>query len=258
LDAGLCFPNNIILDTLRVKNSPIDPSKHRTVPKGPHVQYGAREVRVERRSCQADTCAYVKSFWRAFSRFYYPTVMGNPATALGKRKSTRPIILSSDEEGTDKTYKSEDSNSTFKDAIRSKTHRVSSEKLSTKLARLNSVNNVFTGRSKLLRPLHSVALHSTASALLLRDDLLTWYDKVKNVRGMPWRKDYDSRLSGEAQTQRTYEVLVSEIMLQQTQMFVPTSYVTLPIATNESPHRTTVIPYYNRWMDVFPTVEGHH
>ncbi|KAF9510609.1 hypothetical protein BS47DRAFT_55017 [Hydnum rufescens UP504] len=163
--------------------------------------------------------------------------MGNPSTALGKRKSTRPIILSSDEEGTNKARKNEDSNSTFKDATLRKSHRVSSEKRFTKLARLNSVNDVLTGRSKTSRPLHSIALHSAASLLLLRDHLLAWYDKVKNIRGMPWRKDYDSRLSGEAQSQRAYEVLVSEIMLQQTQI-------------------TTVIPYYNRWMDAFPTVKA--
>ncbi|KAF9507063.1 hypothetical protein BS47DRAFT_350177 [Hydnum rufescens UP504] len=41
--------------------------------------------------------------------------MGNPPMALGKRNPTRPIILSFDEDGTNKTCKNEDSNSTFED-----------------------------------------------------------------------------------------------------------------------------------------------
>ena len=52
-------------------------------------------------------------------------------------------------------------------------------------------------------------------------DLITWYDHVK--RDLPWRIDQDP-----------YRVLVSEIMLQQTQV-------------------VTVIPYYQRFMTLFPT-----
>lgn len=52
--------------------------------------------------------------------------------------------------------------------------------------------------------------------------LLTWYDT--DGRYLPWRRDHDP-----------YHVWVSEIMLQQTQV-------------------NTVIPYYNRFMDWFPTV----
>jgi hypothetical protein len=77
-----------------------------------------------------------------FSRFY--------EEALEKRRCPHPIISSSDEEDlrTNKTRKSEDSNLTFEDAIviPLKTHGVSSEKRFTKLARLNSVNDVLTAR----------------------------------------------------------------------------------------------------------------
>lgn len=52
--------------------------------------------------------------------------------------------------------------------------------------------------------------------------LLTWYDQ--EGRNLPWRKDH-----------QPYHVWVSEIMLQQTQV-------------------QTVIPYYQRFMDWFPTV----
>ena len=55
------------------------------------------------------------------------------------------------------------------------------------------------------------------------DDLLSWF--YENQRAMPWRKTKDP-----------YSIWVSEIMLQQTQV-------------------ATVIPYYERWMKKFPSVE---
>ena len=54
--------------------------------------------------------------------------------------------------------------------------------------------------------------------------LLQWYRT--NRRNLPWRRRQDD----------PYAVWVSEIMLQQTQV-------------------VTVIPYYNRWMERFPTLE---
>ena len=51
---------------------------------------------------------------------------------------------------------------------------------------------------------------------------MEWFQK--NKRPLPWRARY-----------RPYEVWVSEIMLQQTQM-------------------ETVLPYFRRWMKVFPTI----
>ncbi len=55
-----------------------------------------------------------------------------------------------------------------------------------------------------------------------RRTLLTWYDQEK--RDLPWRR-----------TNNPYAIWVSEIMLQQTQV-------------------QTVIPYYERFLDWFPTV----
>jgi len=53
--------------------------------------------------------------------------------------------------------------------------------------------------------------------------LLNWYDNQK--REMPWRKNRDP-----------YRILVSEFMLQQTQV-------------------KTVIPYFKKWMESFPTTK---
>ncbi|KAJ7755354.1 DNA glycosylase [Mycena maculata] len=69
----------------------------------------------------------------------------------------------------------------------------------------------------------------------IRTALLRWYSTVYASRNMPWRKQYDSKLDTEERAQRAYEVWISEIMLQQTQV-------------------ATVIPYYNRWMEKFPTI----
>ena len=61
------------------------------------------------------------------------------------------------------------------------------------------------------------------SAINVRDSLLSWYDVKK--RALPWRG------------RDPYGVWVSEIMCQQTKV-------------------DTVIPYYGKWMAVFPTVEA--
>lgn len=58
--------------------------------------------------------------------------------------------------------------------------------------------------------------------LHFQNDLLDWYER--NKRDLPWRKDKDP-----------YKVWVSEIMLQQTRV-------------------DTVIPYFNHFMEKFPTV----
>lgn len=56
-----------------------------------------------------------------------------------------------------------------------------------------------------------------------RRDLIHWYDK--NKRDLPWRKERDP-----------YKIWVSEIMLQQTKV-------------------DTVIPYFERFMEQFPSIE---
>jgi A/G-specific adenine glycosylase len=58
---------------------------------------------------------------------------------------------------------------------------------------------------------------------ILSSTLLTWY--ATQGRDLPWRKTRDP-----------YAIWISEIMLQQTQV-------------------KTVLPYYNRWLQRFPTVE---
>jgi A/G-specific adenine glycosylase len=57
----------------------------------------------------------------------------------------------------------------------------------------------------------------------LSRQLLTWYDQ--NARRLPWRGERDP-----------YRIWISEIMLQQTRI-------------------ETVIPYYQRWLERFPTLD---
>lgn len=64
---------------------------------------------------------------------------------------------------------------------------------------------------------------SEAIVLTLRQRLLSWY--AAQGRDLPWRHTRDP-----------YAIWISEVMLQQTQV-------------------TTVMPYYERWLAAFPTVE---
>ena len=71
----------------------------------------------------------------------------------------------------------------------------------------------------------SLAPQLTQAAIAdLQQRLLDWYDT--QGRDLPWRRTKDP-----------YAIWVSEIMLQQTQV-------------------KTVIPYYERWLEAFPTVEA--
>lgn len=92
-------------------------------------------------------------------------------------------------------------------------------------------------RNASLRCPHPISLHvlTDVDAHEMRTALLAWFAGVHDLRCMPWRKAYNPALGPEERAQRAYEVWVSEVMLQQTQV-------------------TTVIPYYNRWMETFPTI----
>lgn len=68
---------------------------------------------------------------------------------------------------------------------------------------------------------HPPTAHARAG---LRRSLLAWYARTK--RDLPWREDVSP-----------YRVMVSEFMLQQTQV-------------------DTVIPYFNRFLDRFPTIQA--
>ncbi|MDQ0220857.1 A/G-specific adenine glycosylase [Peribacillus cavernae] len=70
---------------------------------------------------------------------------------------------------------------------------------------------------------HDIQHLSKIDSISFRNDLISWFEKEQ--RDLPWRKDQDP-----------YKVWVSEIMLQQTRV-------------------ETVIPYFNRFIDWFPTLE---
>ena len=61
----------------------------------------------------------------------------------------------------------------------------------------------------------------------ITNNILNWYDL--NKRSLPWRKNV-------SQTKKQYYTLISEFMLQQTQV-------------------ATVIPYFNRFIKNIPTIE---
>ncbi|KAI7832337.1 DNA glycosylase [Gamsiella multidivaricata] len=86
---------------------------------------------------------------------------------------------------------------------------------------------------------HSRSYHrftTLKSQRRVHDDLIAWYDI--HHRKLPWRRDFHNPTpptEEDAPGQRAYEVWVSEIMCQQTQV-------------------ATVIPYYNTWMAKWPTI----
>lgn len=83
--------------------------------------------------------------------------------------------------------------------------------------------------------LHDSKYHHVGDIAKLQPNLLDWFESVREKRGMPWRKRYDPSLSMDEKGQRAYEIWVSEVMLQQTQV-------------------TTVIAYWKRWMEKWPTI----
>ncbi|XP_077228875.1 adenine DNA glycosylase-like [Tasmannia lanceolata] len=79
---------------------------------------------------------------------------------------------------------------------------------------------------------------SLGETLKIRASMLHWY--YENQRVLPWRinqHEEKEEIEEEGMEARAYEVWVSEVMLQQTRV-------------------STVIDYYNRWMEKWPTV-GH-
>lgn len=71
---------------------------------------------------------------------------------------------------------------------------------------------------------YGVSMWEEKKILSFRQKLLAWYDE--NKRDLPWRR-----------SKNPYHIWVSEIMLQQTRV-------------------DTVIPYYERFLESFPTVES--
>lgn len=85
--------------------------------------------------------------------------------------------------------------------------------------------------TKCTNPIPDVEDFSPSETLKIRSLLLRWYDE--NHRKLPWRKETKDDDDDEG---RAYAVWVSEVMLQQTRV-------------------QTVIGYYNRWMEKWPTVQ---
>lgn len=82
---------------------------------------------------------------------------------------------------------------------------------------------IFTNSADTVMDLPSFGVNSEGVEAL-RQSLLVWYGECG--RDLPWRR-----------SRNPYHIWISEIMLQQTQV-------------------KTVIPYYTRWLQQFPTVES--
>ncbi|WVN88166.1 A/G-specific adenine glycosylase [Cryptococcus depauperatus CBS 7841] len=82
---------------------------------------------------------------------------------------------------------------------------------------------------------HGQDYHDVENVVSGQRNLLAWFEKVREKRGMPWRKKYDPTLNMEEKGQRAYEVSYLEVMLQQTQV-------------------ATVIAYWQKWIAKWPTI----
>jgi A/G-specific adenine glycosylase len=87
---------------------------------------------------------------------------------------------------------------------------------------VQSSNSLSTAKRFTASAGKAISLPNSA-ILALQKSLLQWY--AHQGRDLPWRR-----------TQDPYKIWISEIMLQQTQV-------------------KTVLPYYQRWLETFPTVE---
>ncbi|KAF8189844.1 DNA glycosylase [Mycena galopus ATCC 62051] len=152
---------------------------------------------------------------------------------MGKRKFSGSEADFLDEDGSD-------SDDQFDASYESKTRRKSASNRQTNKKRtrhdLDGANDV-SGASPRI-PSHAKSMHvmNAAEVPSVRAALVQWYWTVHSSRQMPWRKQCNpATMDREQRSQRAYEVWISEIMLQQTQV-------------------ATVIPYYVRWLEKFPTI----
>ncbi|XVE72617.1 hypothetical protein DITRI_Ditri11bG0052400 [Diplodiscus trichospermus] len=109
------------------------------------------------------------------------------------------------------------------------------------MARKNKANSSDKKRRQLIKQEEVIGdiedLFSEQDTQKIRASLLEWYDK--NQRDLPWRtriKSGNGKNIKEEEEERAYGVWVSEVMLQQTRV-------------------QTVIDYYNRWMQKWPTLQ---
>ncbi|OCF36922.1 hypothetical protein I317_05857 [Kwoniella heveanensis CBS 569] len=62
------------------------------------------------------------------------------------------------------------------------------------------------GPSTSIQRAHGIDYHFVDRIGMAQEDLLSWFEVVREKRGMPWRKRYDPSLSMEEKGQRAYEV----------------------------------------------------
>ena len=109
-------------------------------------------------------------------------------------------------------YLSQESDFSISEVPKSK--RASKTRKNTRTTRqiaLKGSINETTLSGSATTPSHSTSIHvvTTSKVDEIRESLLEWYDRVHDVREMPWRKRYDPSLGREGRAQRAYEARLS-------------------------------------------------
>ena len=119
-----------------------------------------------------------------------------------------PVVMTKRKKDID--YSSEDGASDFEPML-AKRSAVSRRKLRSTQKGHGSTTSTTDGRAEASAldtydTPHPRSRHLIASPDLMRSSLLEWYSGAHEVRGMPWRKPFDSSLDADARAQRAYEV----------------------------------------------------
>lgn len=129
------------------------------------------------------------------------------------------------------------------------------------------------GKKRAAPPSYPDCLPQPIAALAINEKMLTWFDGVKESRGMPWRVEVDpDKLSKAEGNQRGYEVWISEVSGPASLRSPPhpvssrappaqqvwsgsLTTVTFDQIMLQQTQVSTVIPYFKKWMLAFPTVK---
>lgn len=114
--------------------------------------------------------------------------------AFTRKRQTRKADDESNE------YSDSGHDSDYSDAVKPVKRQKTARKQRTSERKLQAAQPT-AGRAK-----HPVTRHTINRAEPMQMDLLQWYDKVHDKRGMPWRKQYDPTMTAEQRSQRAYEV----------------------------------------------------
>ncbi|KAJ9105455.1 hypothetical protein QFC21_001826 [Naganishia friedmannii] len=136
-------------------------------------------------------------------------------TSSRQRKAPPTIIISDDEGGSayEEVLKGEDSDDLYDAELSTRTKRKaastsrapsSAKKIKKPISDAGDGIDIEEAASN-WRP-HAKSYHDSERIIALKDDLLQWFELVREKRAMPWRKVYDESLSMADKGQRAYEI----------------------------------------------------